>query len=93
MNKFAILFPAALIASAVPAQTPFWSQPKTPSLLAFTVPGGIIWISRNAYSVTVSPGTAGDLPTAGMVRVPSGTYCLTAVGERNRSACRVVIVP
>jgi len=43
--------------------------------------------------VCITPGCFGELPANGSLILPSGTYMLTAIGERNRRTTKVVVVP
>ena len=100
MNKLTILFPAVLVASVLSAQvrTPVL-QPRTavfptaPALNAMAFPGYIMWSSTGANGVVISPNCPGEFPNFGIMAVPSGTYTITAFGQRGRCTCQTVVVP
>lgn len=93
MNKLALLFPAALVATMASAQVRTPATPSAPTLTVTQWGPTVIWNTKNAYEVCITPGCLGELPPNGSVQLPSGTYMLTAIGERNRRTSRVVVVP
>ena len=92
MNKIAILIPAALVVLAAPTQAAPPATSQTPQLIVKASRGRITWMSQNAYHVSITPGAYGELPVTGSLNLPPGIYCLTAVGEQNRMACKTVEV-
>ena len=68
---------AAFIAlSAAQAQV---AVPRQPSIVAFSIAGGLIYYSRNAHTVGLD---GAEVPLWGFLRLPAGTYTLTAYGDR-----------
>lgn len=93
MNKLALLFPAALVATMASAQVRTPATPSAPTLTVQQWGPAVLWTTKNAYEVCITPGCFGELPPNGSLILPSGTYMLTAVGERNRRTTKVVVVP
>ncbi len=97
--SLAVLLAAVPALAAPPRQDPVpFPIPREPKIRAHGIPGGVIYHAWNAYEVFIQaypggPIISGDMPLSGFVELPPGTYCFTAVGDRNRTTYTLVTVP